>query len=114
MFLGQRDKAKEAAVKSNIHNIQVGIQTYAVDNNDTYPAATEVASTGAVGNLVNPWPKNPWDNKLMTAGTGKGQYSYTLGSGTFLLTGYGKTAGTAIITVGTPKTESVPVGPAGS
>ena len=38
MFLGQRDKAKESAVKEGVHSIQVGVQSYAVDNNDTYPA----------------------------------------------------------------------------
>ena len=37
MFLGQRDKAKERAVKEGVHSIQIGVQSYAVDNNDTYP-----------------------------------------------------------------------------
>ena len=37
MFLNQRSKAKDAAVKEGIHSIQVGVQSYAVDNNDTYP-----------------------------------------------------------------------------
>ena len=32
MFLGQRDKAKESAVKEGVHSIQVGVQSYAVDN----------------------------------------------------------------------------------
>ena len=39
MFLGQRDKAKEAAVKGGVHNIELGIASYAVDHGDTYPAA---------------------------------------------------------------------------
>ena len=39
MFLGQRDKAKESAVKEGVHSIQIGVQTYAVDNGDIYPAA---------------------------------------------------------------------------
>ena len=38
MFLNQRDKAKESAVKEGVHSIQVGVQSYAVDNNDVYPA----------------------------------------------------------------------------
>ena len=38
MFLGQRDKAKESAVKEGVHSIQIGVQSYAVDNQDTYPA----------------------------------------------------------------------------
>ena len=42
MFLNQRDKAKDAAVKEGIHSIQIGVQSYAVDNNDTYPGGTNV------------------------------------------------------------------------
>ena len=34
MFLNQRDKAKDAGVKEGVHSIQVGVQSYAVDNND--------------------------------------------------------------------------------
>ena len=37
MFLSQRDKAKESAVKEGVHSIQVGVQSYAVDNLDLYP-----------------------------------------------------------------------------
>ena len=45
MFLSQRNKAKDAAVKEGIHSIQIGIQSYAVDNSDTYPAAAQVSQT---------------------------------------------------------------------
>ena len=38
MFLGQRDKAKESAVKGGVHNIELGIGSYAVDYQDQYPA----------------------------------------------------------------------------
>ncbi len=38
MFLGQREKAKESAVKGAIHNIELGIGSYAVDHADQYPA----------------------------------------------------------------------------
>ena len=38
MFFSQRNKAKDAAVKEGIHSLQVGVQSYAVDNSDTYPA----------------------------------------------------------------------------
>ena len=37
MFLGQRDKAKESAVKGGVHNIELGIGSYAVDHGDIYP-----------------------------------------------------------------------------
>jgi prepilin-type N-terminal cleavage/methylation domain-containing protein len=35
MYLNQRNKAKDAAVKEGIHSIQIGVQTWAADNNDT-------------------------------------------------------------------------------
>ena len=38
MFLNQRDKAKDAAVKGGVHNIELGIASYAVDHLDIYPA----------------------------------------------------------------------------
>jgi type II secretion system protein G len=108
MFLGQRDKAKESAVKEGIHSIQVGVQSYAVDYNDQYPAQTfvtqpnlGVAGTGWVDN----WPDNPWSptNAYMAQGgstwsaADKGNYYYNTTSTGFVLTGYGKTK--AVITV---------------
>ena len=37
MFLGQRDKAKDAAVKGGVHTIEVGIASYAVDRRRHLP-----------------------------------------------------------------------------
>ena len=95
MFLGQRDKAKESAVKEGVHSIQVGVQSYAVDHGDTYPAA--VANQAALvdasgGNYVDNWPKNPWTNVAMVDGTSLGDYTYSIpSSGTFQIVGHGKT-----------------------
>jgi prepilin-type N-terminal cleavage/methylation domain-containing protein len=36
MYLNQRQKAKDASVKEGVHAIQIGVQSWAVDNNDTY------------------------------------------------------------------------------
>ena len=49
MFLSQRDKAKDAAVKGAVHNIELGLANWGVDHADTYP-------TGPVtkANLVEP------------------------------------------------------------
>jgi prepilin-type N-terminal cleavage/methylation domain-containing protein len=88
MFLGQRDKAKEAAVREGVHSIQVGIQSWAVDNGDTYPAAV---SQGSMTTYVDIWPKNPWTNVYMADATIKGNYHYTVSASTsFTLAGYGK------------------------
>ena len=63
MFLNQRDKAKESAVKEGVHSIQVGVQSYAVDNNDVYPAAADVSTVQRVASYVDNWPKNPWTER---------------------------------------------------
>ena len=106
MFLNQRDKAKEAAVKEGVHSIQVGVQSWAVDNNDLYPSAcgSGVATTNGnlapVSNYVDNWPKDPWNSPTLMADTGaKGNYTYTVNAGydVFSLKGFGKNGG--IITV---------------
>ena len=97
MFLGQRDKAKESAVKEGVHSIQVGVQSYAVDYNDNYPGAVTSAGLSA---WVDNWPRNPWTNSAMTnSGTfSQGNYGYSQpASTTFRLIGWGKSAG--VITV---------------
>jgi type IV pilus assembly protein PilA len=99
MFLGQRDKAKESSVKEGVHSIQIGVQTYAVDNQDEYPAT---ATRTNLSTLVDNWPKNPWSagTVYMDDAAGKGNYDYQLATDktTFSLIGFGK-AGTGIITV---------------
>ena len=96
MFLGQRDKAKEAAVKEGIHSIQIGVQSYAVDYNDLYPTTVDAP---AMASYVDIWPKNPWLNTPMVAGTAQGTYAYTGGGASlFSLIGHGK-GGAGVITV---------------
>jgi type II secretion system protein G len=90
MFLSQRNKAKDASVKEGIHSIQVGVQSYAVDNNDAYPAAGQVSSTTLAGYVDN-WPKNPFSTSsaAMSEGAGQGFYNYTTpASNTFKLVGH--------------------------
>ena len=92
MFLGQRAKAKDAAVRGGTHNIELGIASYAVDNNDTYPATGSVTRATMVdGNgvsYVDNWPQNPWTGGDMTEGTGRGFYTYTKTSTGFTLAGH--------------------------
>ena len=89
MFLSQRSKAKDAAVKEGIHSIQIGIQSYAVDSSDTYPVAGTVNQAG-LASYVDNWPKNPFTNAVMASSNSNGDYTYTqLGSGTgFTLAGH--------------------------
>ena len=78
MFLNQRVKAKDAAVREGVHSIQVGIQSWAVDNNDVYPAAGLVTKAGAVGAEVDGWPNDPYvAGTVPMANTGlKGNFTY--------------------------------------
>jgi type IV pilus assembly protein PilA len=93
MFLGQRDKAKEAAVKGGVHNIELGIASYAVDHNDVYPASGSVNKGSMVDvsgvSYVDNWPQNPWTGANMTEGATEGNYAYTLTSTEFTLVGFG-------------------------
>ena len=90
MFLNQRDKAKNAAVKGGTHNIELGIGSWAVDHNDVYPPVAEVDKAGEVGAQVDNWPANPWTGDPMASGAAHGDYTYALGAGssTFTLAGH--------------------------
>ena len=97
MFLSQRSKAKDAAVKEGIHSIQVGIQSYAVDNNDQYPGTCTKA---ALTTYVDNWPHNPFAAGIdMAPGATSGTYTYTVNSTTFQLVGHVSTTPTNDFTV---------------
>jgi len=91
MFLNQRVKAKDSAVKEGVHSIQVGIQSWAVDHNDNYPdeCGFGVATTNGgddntpVSDQVDNWPKDPFvSGSVEMANTGaKGNYTYTYVAG---------------------------------
>jgi type IV pilus assembly protein PilA len=93
LFLAQRDKSKDAAVKSGIHNIQLGLTIYGADNGDTYPAAMADSSVlvDAGGDpYVDDWPLNPWTQAAMADGANRGNYTYTqlAGGKNFSLVGH--------------------------
>ena len=95
MFLNQRNKAKDAGVKEGIHSIQIGVQSYAVDNSDDYPPATyvNVAGMGAQPNgYIDLWPDNPFasaPDTPMTSGATPGDFTYTSAtSSTYTLVGH--------------------------
>ena len=71
MFLNQRAKAKDASVKEGVHTVLVGIQSYATDNNDTYPLSGVASGAGLqtlIGANMDPWPSDPF-NPVKTAMT---------------------------------------------
>jgi type IV pilus assembly protein PilA len=79
MFLSQREKAKDSAVKGAVHNIELGVGAYGIDHGDVYPP------TGSIDFLavsyVDNWPKNPWTDANMTTSTSVGDYTYTRAAG---------------------------------
>ena len=89
MFLNQRVKAKDAAVKEGVHSIQIGIQSWAVDNNDMFPDACGKATATTNGDLtpvgaqVDGWPNDPFAATLVPmANTGaKGNFTYVFIAG---------------------------------
>jgi hypothetical protein len=111
MYLGQRDRAKDASVKSGVHAIQLGVASWALDQPaDLYPPAAEVAYDAEVGALVDDWPSNPWGNgnpdDQMTHAVAKGDFGYyiTGDRAEFGIDGFGSkglTHATAVISVGT-------------
>jgi type IV pilus assembly protein PilA len=89
MFLAQRQKAKDSAVKEGIHSMQIGVQSYAIDNNDVYPPSGSLDFLSTA--YVSPWPRNPYQgNAVMaySATASPGTYSYTSTSSAYLLTGW--------------------------
>ena len=88
MFLTQRSKAKDAAIKSGVHSIEVAVASYAVDHGDTYPAnvATRAVLVAPDGEpYLSEWPKNAWTGADMKDGAGLGDYTYTSLTGHFRL-----------------------------
>ena len=75
LYVSQKDKAKNAAVKEGVHTIQIGVMSYATDHGGAYPTTEYVTYTAdrSLDNLGNryldTWPRNPWTGKPM-ANTG--------------------------------------------
>jgi type IV pilus assembly protein PilA len=93
MFLHQREKAKDAAVKSGAHSVELGLAAYGIDHGDRYPAALADSTALVDGSgraYVDPWPANPWTGAAMVHDVDVGDYTYTqLGGGTgFTLAGH--------------------------
>lgn len=59
LYLGTRERARDASLKAGVHNIEVGIQCFWIDM-DRLPSAAQVTAGGAVFDLIERWPDNPW------------------------------------------------------
>jgi prepilin-type N-terminal cleavage/methylation domain-containing protein len=82
VYMGERSKAKDAAVKEGVHAIQVGVVAWAADHNDTYPVDSDVTSLKWNGQpsdfsaYVMPWPANPFTGASMRSSYSVGDYTY--------------------------------------
>jgi len=84
LFLNQRQKAKDATLKEGFHALQVGIESWSVDNNANYPDTGNVGAgvADAVGvglERLSPWPKDPYDadpTTPMSQGATAGHFDY--------------------------------------
>lgn len=96
---GAQNKAKEAAVKATMYNIQVELEGYQIDNN-FYPegANLTLAELSSLLALKNT-PKNPFSGKEYSAEDKAGQinYSYTAEPGYYTLTGLKKDGQTVLL-----------------
>ncbi len=75
---GTIDVAKDAAVKAQLMMIKTGVQAYVASNGSLPPDASQAT----LGDLVAPWPVNPFTKAPMKPGDGVGEYVYTPGAGT--------------------------------
>lgn len=62
-FSGAQDKAKNSAVQSSGHTVQMAIEQYGVDNSSVYPSHLDalIGASGSVAYLPDSkLPNNPW------------------------------------------------------
>src|SRR5450756_237084 len=73
-----------------IGKLQVGVITWATNNNNLYPTPAEVSEGSGVASYVDPWPTNPYTGQPMKPGTQPGDYTYEQlnGGAGYKLTGY--------------------------
>ena len=73
-----------------IDKLDVGVITWATNNNNLYPTPADVTEAGGVAASVDPWPTNPYTGQPMKPGTEPGDYIYEQlnGGAGYKLTGY--------------------------
>ena len=112
-FINMQARAKEAAVKSNCHTVQLAAEDFAVQNDGVYAADVDAAHTPAGQTIVNMLPggarlSNPFTKahtepvNAAAAQPGQSGYVPIAQNGVnvgYTITGVGKTAATTIITL---------------
>lgn len=103
-----QDKAKEAAVKSVMHTLQLAIETYSIDEG-IYPAGNKLTVEDLFlvltdGEYLKKIPRNPFTKANYTASGASGQiyYSYDNIENTYALEGYGRKQDKTILILTNP------------
>jgi len=83
--------ANDVTVGAGVRNIQMGIETYAVDHGGTYPDETLVNSVD-LSPYIPDWPVNPYTGLPMARGQSLGNFVYDVDSSgrMYRLVGYGR------------------------
>ncbi len=83
MYLHQRDKARDAAVKEGVWAVQVAVMTSAHEHDGLFPDPSQVAVDGEVGTYLDVWPDNPWTGAPMVNADvySRGDFLYDAWSG---------------------------------
>jgi prepilin-type N-terminal cleavage/methylation domain-containing protein len=91
LYLGSRDRAKDAAVKEGVYDIRVGVLSYAIANESTYPPTGSVNDLLS-GTIVSPWPLNPFSASgapmSYSSAHADGDYDYARSGSTYRITGW--------------------------
>lgn len=96
-LLGAKDRAKETAVKSVMHSLQLAVEAYDMEN-EIYPMETNVAVANLCNNYLIPGgyvagiPKNPFTGIAYTDSDAAGKiiYNYDSTTGGYTLKGYNR------------------------
>jgi type IV pilus assembly protein PilA len=68
-FMGAQDKAKNSGVQANVHNVQMALEQFAVDNSGSFPTAANVITSLGTDYLGNGGrvPATPWGTQQTAA-----------------------------------------------
>jgi hypothetical protein len=81
---------KAAETISNIHTLQVVIETYAEDHNGRYPRyETNRRFRALLAPYCDRWPVNPWSHRSMRQKRNRGNFTYRRHGDRFSLIGWG-------------------------
>jgi prepilin-type N-terminal cleavage/methylation domain-containing protein len=91
LYMNSRNRAKDAAVKEGVYDIQVGVLSYAIDNESSYPPSGSLNALLG-GTVVTPWPKNPFSASgapmAYSSAPSAGDYDYATSGSTYQISGW--------------------------